>query len=184
MDERLSSRRVYDGIVIDIDLDEVRLPNGCQARLETARHPGASAALPVHADGSVSLIRQYRYATGGYIVEVPAGKLDPGEDRGECARRGSEEEAGLRPGRLHALGWIWTTPGFTDEKIHLFAATGLDATAQTLQEDEVIEVLRVPFEEALAMATRGGITDAKSLCTIFRAWRAVQDGSLAAAGPA
>lgn len=178
MRERLGGRRAYDGLIINVDVDRVRLPNGTDVDLEVVRHPGAAAVLPVHADGTVLLVSQYRYAAGGTILEVPAGKLDPGEDPRSCARREVEEEAGVRAGHLHPLGWILTTPGFTDERIHLFAATELEETRQDLQEDEVLELVRMPFEEALEKAWSGAIQDAKSLCTLYRAQQAVELGEL------
>ncbi len=165
---RIEGKRVYEGIVIDVDVDEVRLPNGGTARLEIIRHPGAAAVVPLHADGTVTLIRQYRYAAGGFIYEVPAGKLEKGESPDSCAEREVEEETGLRPGKLHPLGFIFTTPGFTDEKIHLFVATELVETQQALEADEVLEPVRLPITEALEMAARGEIPDSKSLCTLFR----------------
>jgi ADP-ribose pyrophosphatase len=124
------------------------------------------------------LIRQYRYAADGYILEVPAGKLDPGESPESCAAREVIEEAGVRAGTLHPLGWIFTTPGFTDEKIHLFAATGLSAAPQDLDDDEVIEIVRMPLAEALRLASTGGIRDGKSLCCLYRARQELDSGRL------
>ena len=165
----LKSRPVYAGRIVDLSVDEVRLPNGNVCALETIRHPGASAVVPVDDDGRVLLVRQFRWATGGYLLEVPAGKLDRGEPPEDCARREVEEETGRRPRTLHPLGWIWTTPGFSDEKIWLYAATGLEATRQQLQPDEVLTVEAVPLVDAVAMALDGRIVDAKSICAILRA---------------
>src|SRR5262249_9524982 len=109
---RLSRRVAYRGKILTVNMDRVALPNGREVDLEFIEHPGAAAVVPLHADGTVTLIRQFRYATGGYILEVPAGKLDPGETPEQCARREVEEEAGVRAGALHPLGAIWTTPGF------------------------------------------------------------------------
>jgi ADP-ribose pyrophosphatase len=147
----------------------VRLPNGRDVELEIVRHPGAAAVVPVDGDGNVLLVRQYRWATSGWLLEVPAGKLDPGEDPETCARREVEEETGHRPGTLVPLGWIWTTPGFTDEKIWLFRAGDLTATRQALQADEVLQVERVPLGAAVEMAVRGEIADGKSVCALLRA---------------
>ena len=115
------------------------------------------------------LVRQYRHATGGWLLEVPAGKLDPGEGPEVCARREVEEETGVRPGRLISLGWIWTAPGFTDERIWLYLATDLQAGRQDLQPDELLRVERLPLAEAVARARSGELTDAKSVCSILRA---------------
>jgi ADP-ribose diphosphatase len=165
----LESRRIFKGRVIDLSVDRVRLPNGNETELELIRHPGASAVVPVDSSSNVLLIRQYRHATGGFLLEVPAGKLDPGESPEVCAAREVQEETGFRAGRLEPMGWIWTTPGFTDEKIWLFLAKVLSPAAQELQDDEVLSVERLPLEEAVSMAQRGEITDAKSICALMRA---------------
>ena len=161
--------RVYDGRIVTLDVDEVKLPNGNVVRLEIIRHRGAAAVVPVDEEGRAVLIRQYRHATAGYLLEVPAGTLDPGEAPEACALREVEEETGLRAARLTPLGWIWTTPGFTDERIWLYLATGLTPTQSAHESDEVITVERLPFAEAVRMATAGEITDAKSVCAILRA---------------
>lgn len=162
---------VYRGRTIVVFQDEVDLPNGRRATLDVVRHPGAAAVLPFVSADDVLLIRQFRHAAGGTILEVPAGKLDHGEDPAVCAARELEEEAGQRAGRLERLGEIWTTPGFTDEKIHLFAAFELTAVPQRLEDDEVIEVVRMPLREALDKVWRGELTDAKSALTLLHAAR-------------
>jgi len=169
--ECLERREIHDGRVVKLSVDRIRLPNGGETELEIIRHPGAAAVVPFDDDGNVLLVRQYRYATSGWLLEVPAGKLDPGENPDTCARREVEEETGHQPGRLTPLGWIWTTPGFTDEKIWLYRASELTATRQNLQEDEVLEVERVPFDDAIEMAVRGEINDGKSVCALLRCAR-------------
>ncbi len=124
--ERLGSREIYRGRTFNVDVDQVRLPNGKEVELELVHHRGAAAVVPVLDDGTVLLVRQYRYATGGWLLEIPAGKLDNGESPETCAGREAEEEVGYRPSKLEPLGWIWSTPGFADEKIWLFLATGLE----------------------------------------------------------
>ena len=161
--------RVYDGRIVKLDVDEVRIPNGNVVTLEIIRHRGAAAVVPVDDEGRAVLIRQYRHATSGYLLEVPAGTLDPGEAPEACALREVEEETGLRAARLEPLGWIWTTPGFTDERIWLYLATGLTPTASAHESDEVITVERLPFAEAVEKAASGEITDAKSVCALLRA---------------
>jgi ADP-ribose pyrophosphatase len=153
--------------------ERVSLPNGKTIELDMIRHPGASAVVPFVSDDEVLLIRQYRYAAGGTIYEVPAGKLEPGESPESCAARELEEEAGQRAGRLDPLGAIWTTPGFTDERIHLFAAFDLEAVPQRLQDDEVIELVRKPLAEALELVWSGELSDAKSALALVHAARRV-----------
>ncbi len=167
--ECLESRRIFQGRVVELRLDRVRLPNGNVAEVEVVGHRGAAAVVPVTEDGEVLLVRQYRYAVGEWLLEVPAGKLDGGEEPETCARREVEEETGFRAGDLTPLGWIWTTPGFTDERIWLFLATGLEVSQQSLQADEVIEVERLPLTEAVTRARAGAIADAKSICALVRA---------------
>ncbi len=169
--EVVERRGVFKGRVVDLSVERVRLPNGNVCELELIRHPGASAVVPVDDAGRVLLVRQYRHATRGFVLEVPAGKLDPGESPETCALREVEEETGHRPRDLAALGWIWTTPGFTDERIWLFLATGLTPTRQDLQHDEVLTVERLPLADAVARAESGDIVDAKSVCALLRAAR-------------
>jgi ADP-ribose pyrophosphatase len=159
------------GFRIRVSRERVRLPNGRVAELDIVRHPGASAVVPFEGDDDVLLIRQYRHAAGGEILEVPAGKLDPGDTPESCAARELEEEAGRRAGRIEQLGWIFTTPGFTDEVIHLFAAFDLEPIPTRHEDDEVIEVLRVPLRIALDKVWRGEINDAKSALALLHAAR-------------
>jgi ADP-ribose pyrophosphatase len=159
------------GFRIRVSRERVRLPNGRVAELDIVRHPGASAVVPFEGDDDVLLIRQYRHAAGGEILEVPAGKLDPGDTPASCAARELEEEAGRCAGRIEQLGWIFTTPGFTDEVIHLFAAFDLEPIPTRHEDDEVIEVLRVPLRIALDKVWRGEINDAKSALALLHAAR-------------
>ncbi|MBW2422161.1 MAG: NUDIX hydrolase, partial [Deltaproteobacteria bacterium] len=135
----MAERQIYRGAFIEVVTEEVDLPNGHRATLDVIRHPGASAVVPFLSDDEVLLIRQYRYAVGGEIYEVPAGKLEGGEEPALCAARELEEEAGQRAGRIETLGSILTTPGFTDERIHLFAAYDLSPVPRRPDDDEVIE---------------------------------------------
>jgi ADP-ribose pyrophosphatase len=167
--KRLSSERVYTGRLLKIDKDKVELPNGRTTDLEMVRHPGASAIVPFVTDDEILLIRQFRYATGGFIYEVPAGTLHKGEAPEECARREIQEEVGHRAGTLVPLGSILTTPGFTDEIIHLYAAHDLSPVPQNLDHDEVLTVERMPFVQAIEMVRDGRIKDAKSICALLLA---------------
>jgi ADP-ribose pyrophosphatase len=159
--------------MIEVVTEEVALPNGRRVPLDLVRHPGAAAVVPFLSDDEVLLIRQYRFAVGGDILEVPAGKIDSGEAPELCAARELEEETGWQAGRLEHLSTILTTPGFTDERIHLFAAFDLAPGRQDLQHDELIELVPVPLDEALEMIWRGELADAKSALAILHAARRV-----------
>jgi len=172
--EIIETRSIHRGKVVDLDVQTVRLPNDHVVEMEIIHHPGAAAVVPLDNTGRVLLVRQYRHATGGYLLEVPAGKLDESEAPETCARREVEEEVGRRVKDLVPLGWIWTTPGFTNEKIWLFLATGLSESQQSLEKDEVISIEHVPLGEAILMAERGDITDAKSVCAILRVRNALR----------
>lgn len=173
----VSRRRVHDGRIVHLSVDTVRLPDGSVRELELIRHAGASAVLPVaggaeDADPDVLLIRQYRYASGGYLYEIPAGMPSrAGEPWEDVARRELEEETGWRAGRLDPLTVIYTTPGFTDEVIHLFLATDLTPGTSKLDDDEFVEVVRVPLTRALAWIREGRIVDGKSVATLLYAAR-------------
>ena len=157
------------GFQLRVNREIARLPDGREVELDIVHHPGASAVVPFLSDDEVLLIRQHRHAAGGAILEVPAGKLDPGEAPAACAARELEEEAGVRAGRLEALGWIFTTPGFTDERIHLFAAFDLEPVPTRHDSDEHIEPVRMTLADALARVFRGEIVDAKSALALVHA---------------
>ena len=166
---------IHQGRVGVFGLETVTLPNGLEVTLEILRHPGAAAVLPLHEDGTVTLIRQYRHAGGGMIIEIPAGKLDPGESPEEAAGRELEEEAGLRAGKLLPLIALKTTPAFTDEVIHLYLATQLEPVPAAPEEDEVIQVLRLPLSEALTWIRSGRITDGKTVVALLMAPQAAAE---------
>jgi ADP-ribose pyrophosphatase len=163
----MAIRDVYRGRIVHLTVEDVTLPNGHTTPLEIVRHPGAAAVAALDEQGRVTLLRQYRHAAGGYLWEVPAGKLDPGESPAACAARELEEEAGLAATRLEELGSIVTCPGFCDEVIHLFLATGLSRVPTRLGADEVIDsVTTIPLREALAMIRDGTIHDAKTIAAL------------------
>ena len=164
-------REIYRGRVVHLVVETFTMPDGRPATLELVRHPGAAAVVPFTADGEVLLIRQYRRAAGGFIYEVPAGKLDPGETPLQCAARELAEETGVSAGALEPLGSILTTPGFTDEVIHLFLARDLRPAQQQLDADELLTVEKMPFARALDMCVRGDLRDAKSICALMLADR-------------
>lgn len=163
----LETRLVHQGRVVRVSVDRVRLPNGVAVDLDMVRHPGAAAVVPFQDDDRILLVRQYRWAAGGFIYEIPAGKLD-GEDPETCARRELEEEVGMRAGLLTSLGSVLTAPGFTDERIHLFAARNLTPVPSRLEPDEVLEVVSRSLEEVLSMVRRGDIDDGKSLAALLQ----------------
>jgi ADP-ribose pyrophosphatase len=164
-------REIYRGKVVHLFVETVTLPNGHTTTLEVIHHPGAAAVVPFFPDGTILMVRQYRHAAGGYLLEIPAGKLDPGEAPEACALRETEEEVGHRAGRLEKLGAILTTPGFTDEIIHLYAGYDLLPTRSATEPDEDLTVLRLPFEEALGRVERGEIQDAKTMAALLLAAR-------------
>ena len=157
------TRNIFTGKVITLNIDTVTLPNGVTVELEMVRHPGAAAVVPLKNSDTVVLIRQFRHAAGGFIYEIPAGKLHPGEDPEHCASRELEEEIGYRAGKLDLLSSIFTAPGFTDEVIHIYKATGLSKGRQQLDRDEVLEIVEVSLQESIEMIRAGSIRDAKTM---------------------
>ena len=170
---QLASRRIYSGRVINLDVDTVRFPDGSTGEMEMIRHPGAAAVVPLASDPSgadptILMIKQYRYAAGETLWEIPAGRLTvPGESPEECARRELQEEAGVSAGRLQRLTTIWTTPGFTDEAIHLFVAYDLKSGSHARERDEFIEVVPLPLSGVLQRIRQGDIRDAKTVTAIL-----------------
>jgi ADP-ribose pyrophosphatase len=156
-------KNIYQGRIVNLNLETVRLPNGATVELEIIHHPGAAAIVAMKDEETVLLIRQYRHAAGGYILEIPAGTLRPGEDPVVCAARELEEEIGFRPSALEPLATFFTTPGFTDEVIHIYKATGLMPGKQNLDHDEVLEVVEVPLREAIGRIGDGSIRDGKTI---------------------
>jgi ADP-ribose pyrophosphatase len=159
----MSTRHIYTGKVVTLNIDRVTLPNGVTVDLETIRHPGAAAVVPLKDDGTVVLIRQFRHAAGGFIYEIPAGKLNPSEDPLNCASRELEEEVGYRASSFELLASVFTAPGFADEVIHIYKATGLTKGRQQLDRDEVLDVIEMPLSEAVAKIEDGTIRDAKTI---------------------
>jgi ADP-ribose pyrophosphatase len=160
-------RDLYKGKVFRLSKERLTLPNGVTAELEIIRHPGAAAIVPLLDDHRVVMIKQYRHAVGQFIWEVPAGTLNPGESPIECARRELPEEVGYRAHSFRALGEIFPVPGYSDEHIHIFVATGLIPDRQNLDEDEVLDVKPIPLEEALEMVKRGEVRDAKTIIALY-----------------
>lgn len=167
-DARIESERLYTGKILNLDMDTVRFPDGSTGKLEIVRHPGASAVVPflsdpAGADPQVLLVRQYRYAAEGYLYEIPAGRLDEGESPEECARRELREETGSEAGGMEFLTTFYTTPGFIDEKIHLFMATDLKSGNHEREKDEFLEAAPMPLTRALSLIQEGEIKDGKTI---------------------
>jgi len=160
---------LFEGLVVDLEQMDVRIGEKGWHTYQVVRHPGGAAMLPLHDDGTVTLIRQLRPAVDAVMLELPAGRLSPGEEPAACGRRELAEETGLVAGEVASLGFIHPSPGVFDEVIHLFLATGLVQTGTNQEEYEDIECLRVTFAEALAMARDGRISDGKTVAALFRA---------------
>lgn len=158
---------LYTGKIFDVVLEKVTLPNGAVKDREIVRHPGAAAMVPLLEDGRVVLIKQYRHAVGEFVWEIPAGTLEPEEAPVACARRELVEETGYKAAKFEKLTEILPAPGYTDEHIHIFLATGLQAVDQRLEDDEVIELQPTVLDLALAMVTQGEIRDAKTIAGLF-----------------
>jgi 8-oxo-dGTP pyrophosphatase MutT (NUDIX family) len=159
---------VFRGRIIDVGLETVHLPTGREVQLEIVRHPGGAAAVALDRDGRVCLLRQYRHAAGGWLWELPAGKLDPGEDPFDTARRELSEEAGVRAADWRPLGRTVSSPGVFTEVIYLYLGRDLTRLPHAHEGDEVIEIHWLAFNQALAWCLDGTIEDAKTLIGLFR----------------
>ena len=168
METTLSSERIFDGRVLHIRRDTVRLPGGGESIREVVDHPGGVCVLALDQDGQVTLVRQYRYPMGEHIIELPAGKLDPGEEPSVAARRELEEETGLRAGKLTYLGYLLASPGFCDERLHMFLAQELEHLDSHPDEDEFLDVFTMPYSELLSKVMAGELHDAKSVAITLK----------------
>lgn len=168
IEKKISGESVFDGVLLHVKRDTVKLPNGHEAVREWIKHPGAASVIPLLPDGRIIMVRQYRYPVEKVTLEVPAGKFDrEGEDGETCARRELEEETGYHADKIEKLTTIATTVGFSNEYIQLFAATGLTPGKQHPDEDEFINTVKVPLTEALAMIEDGQIIDAKTIISVL-----------------
>lgn len=166
---KVSSRStIFSGLIINIEQMQVEIGSKGEHTFQVIRHPGGAGVLPVHADGTVSLIRQLRPAVDERLFEIPAGRLSPDEQPAECAARELLEETGMTPTDLISLGLVHSSPGVFDEIVHLFAATGICQGKAQPEADEEIEVVRLSMDAALSMASDGRISDAKTLAALFR----------------
>lgn len=171
-DAQLASKEIYKGKIVALYRDTVRFPDGSVSEFDIVRHPGAAAIVPFLTDPQgedpqVLLLRQYRYAAGGYIYEVPAGRIDAGESAEACAVRELKEETGCTAAAMELLYTMATTPGFTDEVIHVFMATDLEHGAATRESDEFVDVVIMRLAEALELVRTGAIIDAKTALSLM-----------------
>lgn len=168
-EKMISSKKIYEGRIINLRVDLVALPGGKTTNREIVEYAGAVAVVPINEKGELLLVRQYRYAVGETLLEIPAGKIEPGEDYAASAGRELLEETGYEAGNLKHMISFYSTPGFTNEQIHLFLATDLKLNKQNLDEDEFIDVEKVNMKQALKMILSGKICDAKSVAGILTA---------------
>ena len=166
LEETLSSEVLYQGILLDVRSDKARLPDGSVSAREWIKHPGACAVIPVYEDGTIQMIRQFRYPVGRLFMEVPAGKIDRGEAIEKTARRELLEETGLKSDHLAYCGKFYPCIGYSDEVIHVFVAWGLREMESGLDEDEFVAPVRVSFQEALKAVREGHLGDAKTICSL------------------
>lgn len=165
---------VFNGLVIDVEQMDVLIGEQGWHTYQVVRHPGGAAVLPLHDDGSITLIRQLRPAIGGFMLEIPAGRLSPGEEPQLCAERELIEETGLKAASVTSLGILHPSPGVFDEVIHLYLAAGLSQGDAAPEAYEEISCLRLPLQEALSMAAEGSITDGKTIAALLRAERLIK----------
>jgi ADP-ribose pyrophosphatase len=165
-----SAAKVYKGRIFDFVIENLKLPNGRHTDMAFIRHPGSTAVVPLLEDNTIVMEVQYRHPVGEYLLEIPAGSLEPGESPLTCAKRELLEETGFRAQELIKLGKIHMIPAYSDEEIHVFIAKGLTPAEQNLDPDEIIEVVNYPLEKAVRMIDEGKITDALTILSIQMAW--------------
>lgn len=168
-EKQLSSTEIFDGVAIHLYKDEILLPNGKKGVREVVRHPGAVCVIPVTDDGDVVFVNQFRYAFNKVTLEIPAGKLEKGEDHLKAALRELSEETGLSAEKVVPMGELYTTPALIDEVIYMYLAQGLTDGEQHLDEDEFINVTKIPLEKAVQMVMNGEIKDSKTQIMILKA---------------
>lgn len=168
------SEKIFSGTIFNVDRDRIQEPDGSQIVREVVRHPGGAGGLPLFEDGTVALVRQYRHPAGRDLLEIPAGRMEPGETPELCAAREIEQEIGYRPGRIEKIAEFFSTPGFCEERLFVYLATRLLPAQQNLDHDEFVEVVRIPLADAILMANRGDIEDSKTLVALLMADRMIK----------
>jgi len=167
-EEKVQGERIFDGAIVRLEVDQVRLPNGENARREVVYHPGGVAVLALDGQKMVTLVRQFRYPIGQELLELPAGKLDPGEEHALAAARELSEETGLEAGEMTYLGNILVSPGFCTERLHMYLARDLVRKGQHLDEDEFLDVVTMPFDRLTQLVMDGEIEDAKTVACVLK----------------
>lgn len=167
-DSKIGEEIIYNGRILDLARETHRMPDGREARFEMVQHSGGAAALPILPDGRLILIKQFRPAIEDYILEIPAGRLEPGEDGAACIARELQEEIGYQPGRLEKLGDIYSSVGFCNEMIHIFLARDLQPVERALEPDEFIELQIMTLDEALELVKTGQLLDAKTKVALLQ----------------
>lgn len=168
VEKTLSSQTVFRGKIITVKVDEALLPNGAQASREVVEHPGGVCILALREDGTVPLVRQFRYPLGDVMLELPAGKLEYGEEPRPAAIRELGEEVGLEPGVLTDLGFIYVSPGFCKEKLHMYLARDVKEVPVHPDEDEFLDIVSLPFDRLVELVMSGEITDGKTVATVLK----------------
>lgn len=169
LEKTVETHVIFKGVIVTVRLDKAELINGKLVSREVVEHPGGVAILPLHGDGTVNVVRQFRYPFQEVVTELPAGKLDAGEDHRLCALRELEEEVGLIPGKLTYLGCLYASPGFSTEVLHMYLAQDLRQGAKHPDEDEFLEEERLPFGQLLRQVMAGEIVDAKTVALVLKA---------------
>ncbi len=167
-EQMVSSQTVFEGKIITVKLDKALLPNGAQASREVVEHPGGVCILALQEDGTVPLVRQFRYPLGDVMLELPAGKLEYGEQPRPAAIRELGEEVGLEPGRLTDLGFLYVSPGFCTERLYLYLAQDVKQVPVHPDEDEFLDIVHLPFGELVDMVMSGQITDGKTVAAVLK----------------
>lgn len=167
MEKTTATKMIYQGKIINLRVDDVELANGSMSKREIVEHPGAVAILAITEENDVFFVRQFRKPIEKELLEIPAGKLDAQEDPADCAVRELGEEVGMKPKTLRQIAFYYSSPGFASEKLYIFLATELEPSDVAKPEDEILEPLKIPYSEALAMARQGRIQDGKTLIALL-----------------